>query len=131
MLYTMIIVTALSCNPQPEVSRKFFSAIWTVETSQATDGPSWGDGGRSRGPLQISRAAWIDSGIPGSWSDCDRLAYAKLVLESYLDRYCIERRLGHMPTDQDRARIWNGGPNGYKKKSTLLYWSKVQRLLNQ
>ena len=27
------------------------------------------------------------------------------------------------------ARCWNGGPKGYKRKSTLHYWNKVNRLL--
>ena len=35
------------------------------------------------------------------------------------------------PTDSDEviARNWNGGPRGYKKKSTLKYWAKVQKEL--
>ena len=31
--------------------------------------------------------------------------------------------------DEDRARIWNGGPNGYKRASTLNYWAQVQQHL--
>lgn len=33
------------------------------------------------------------------------------------------------PTNEKIARNWNGGPNGYKKKSTLKYWGKVQKQL--
>tara|TARA_Y100000389_G_C17445490_1_gene511334 strand:- start:1439 stop:1978 length:540 start_codon:yes stop_codon:yes gene_type:complete len=32
---------------------------------------------------------------------------------------------GH--SDEHIARNWNGGPKGYKRKSTGKYWSKVQR----
>ena len=32
-------------------------------------------------------------------------------------------------TDEDRARIWNGGPNGYKKQATVKYWKKVKEHL--
>ena len=33
------------------------------------------------------------------------------------------------PTNEILARNWNGGWNGYKKKSTLKYWQKVKRKL--
>ena len=33
------------------------------------------------------------------------------------------------PTDEKLARNWNGGWNGYKKKSTLKYWYKVKQQL--
>lgn len=29
------------------------------------------------------------------------------------------------------ARIWNGGPNGWKKPSTLSYWHKVRKHLRR
>ncbi len=47
----------------------------------------------------------------------------------YLRRYATAKRLGREPTFEDMARIWNGGPNGHKKQSTLVYWSKVQKVL--
>ena len=33
------------------------------------------------------------------------------------------------PTDEKLAMNWNGGWNGYKKKSTLKYWYKVKQQL--
>ena len=33
------------------------------------------------------------------------------------------------PTNERLARDWNGGWNGYKKKSTLKYWNKVKKQL--
>lgn len=35
--------------------------------------------------------------------------------EKYTGRYATRQRLGREPTDEDRARIWNGGPNGWKE----------------
>ena len=34
----------------------------------------------------------------------------------------------HHPEDSDEviARCWNGGPKGWKRKSTNHYWNKVQ-----
>lgn len=51
------------------------------------------------------------------------------IFERYMELYATKARIGRDPTDQDRARIWNGGPNGWKKKSTLEYWKKVKKAL--
>lgn len=51
------------------------------------------------------------------------------VCQKYLKQYATRERLGREPTLQDLARIWNGGPNGFKKQSTLGYWSRVQKAL--
>ena len=50
-------------------------------------------------------------------------------MQSYMNRYATEARLGRKPTNEDIARIHNGGPNGYKKESTLKYWKKVEKCL--
>ena len=41
------------------------------------------------------------------------------VMGSYMGRYATPERLGRQPTDEDIARIHNGGPNGYRLDSTL------------
>ena len=48
------------------------------------------------------------------------------MIQAYMNRYATERRLGHPATDEDIARIHNGGLNGYRKPSTLKFWRKVQ-----
>ena len=52
------------------------------------------------------------------------------------DRYSREKSIEmfyiwkefHHPEDSDEviARCWNGGPKGWKRKSTNHYWNKVQ-----
>jgi hypothetical protein len=37
-----------------------------------------------------------------------------------------ERETGREPTAEVLARIHNGGPRGWKRKSTLAYWEKVE-----
>lgn len=111
-------------------SADLVDAIHQVETSGRL-GPIKGDGGAALGPLQIHKACWIDSGIPGRYEDCADLAYAKRVFDAYIARYATVRRLGRPVTDEDRARIWNGGPNGYKKTATIKYWTKVRKELNR
>lgn len=53
------------------------------------------------------------------------------VCEKYLSLYATKVRIGREPTPEDKARIWNGGPNGWKKKKTKGYWIKVKRALAQ
>ena len=108
---------------------RLIRAIHMVETSGRT-GPIRGDGGAALGPLQIHRACWIDANIGGTYAECAGLAYSKRVFAAYMARYATSRRLGRAVTDQDRARIWNGGPNGYKKKATVAYWNKVKEQMN-
>ena len=105
-------------------------AIHMVETSGRT-GPIKGDNGAALGPLQIHKSYWIDANLPGKYSDCADLTYSKRVFRAYMARYATERRLGRPVTDEDRARIHNGGPNGYKKKATLPYWNKVRKELTR
>ena len=105
-------------------------AIHMVETGGRL-GPIKGDGGAALGPLQIHRACWQDANLPGKYEDVADLAYAKRVFAAYMARYATESRLGRPVTDEDRARIWNGGPNGYKKRATLKYWEKVRKVMNK
>ena len=48
------------------------------------------------------------------------------VFRRYMAIYATEARLGHQPTFEDMARIWNGGPRGYLKTSTEGYAGKLK-----
>ena len=99
-----------------------------------------GDNGTSIGPYQISEAYYNDAveqtpslqdngqtyqNVMGPGS----CAYSERVIQAYMDRYATVARLGHTATDKDIARIHNGGPNGFRRSSTLKYWKKVQAYL--
>lgn len=56
---------------------------------------------------------------------------SKEMATKYLMHYGTTRRLGRKPTQEDFARIMNGGPNGWKKDSTKKYWVKVEKELKQ
>jgi hypothetical protein len=56
---------------------------------------------------------------------------SKEMARKYLRHYGTQRRLGRKPTNEDFARIINGGPNGWKKQSTEKYWVKVEKKLIQ
>jgi hypothetical protein len=52
------------------------------------------------------------------------------ICKLYMDIYATEKRLGEV-TNEKMARIWNGGPNGYKNKRTEPYWEKVRVALGE
>jgi len=63
----------------------------------------------------------------------DHLGNRNLSVDSfrkYMAIYATAKRLGREPFEMDKARIWNGGPNGWQNNSTLLYWNKVKGRLN-
>ena len=103
----------------------FFNAVRSVETGGvAQPQDAVGDGGRSIGPYQISRAYWADSGISGDWTRCKDRAYAEAVMLAFWKRYCPEAlRLRDFET---LARVHNGGPRGDRKDATLAYWKRIQ-----
>lgn len=49
------------------------------------------------------------------------------VFRTYMNIYATGSKIGHPVIDQDRTRIWNGGPIGWKKNATLGYWAKVNK----
>ena len=49
----------------------------------------------------------------------------------YINHYATRTRLGRPPTDEDRVRIWNGGPDGHKHLVTKPYWRKVRVALTK
>lgn len=114
---------------------KYEDATWLVESSRK-EGMIWGDNGRSLGPLQISKACWIDAteydkSIGGKYEDCQHLWYSVKIQRAYMKRYCNERRLGRKPTDFDRARIWCAGPDGWKQECSLPYARKIMEAMNE
>jgi hypothetical protein len=46
-----------------------------------------------------------------------------------IEMFNVIRHNTPSPTNEKIARNWNGGPNGYRKNSTLKYWQKVKKLL--
>ena len=87
------------------------------------------------GCYQIRECFWIDalehdSNIGGEYEDVIDREYAEKVIYAFWDRYATEERLGRPVTHEDRARMHNGGPNGYKKTKTIKYWNKVKEILD-
>lgn len=113
------------------VSELLLAALIGVESGGDTKAK--GDGGKAIGCLQIhkgvvedvNRIYRLEKGFV--WpDDCYDKKKAVQICYLYLCHYSCPKRLGREPTPEDMARIWNGGPNGYRKKNTLKYWVKVK-----
>ncbi len=61
----------------------------------------------------------------------DSISYSEEVIMTYMCRYATEQRLGRPPTDEDIARIHNGGPNGFMNSSTDVYWNAVSACIQR
>jgi len=88
-----------------------------------------GDNGKAIGSFQIWRTYWHDAvehdkTIGGKYEDCKNDEYAKRIILAYWDRYAPKNA-----TDEQLARIHNGGPQGWKNSNTIKYWNKVKKEL--
>ena len=114
-------------KPQQQVSPALLAAIRQVE-SHGND-KAVGDGGKAIGPYQVWRVYWqdaveFDKTLGGSYQDCYDPAYAARVVRAYMARYAPKGA-----SDEQLARIHNGGPKGHQKEATVAYWAKVQKEL--
>ena len=129
-IISILLLSAVVVYAEPLNHSSLLHALYMVESGGRKNPPD-GDNGRAIGPYQIWHSYWLDAtsfdrSIGGTYQDCRKKAYAEKVVKAYLKKYATRKRLGHKPTDEDRARIHNGGPNGFRKASTLKYWKKVR-----
>ena len=84
----------------------------------------------SYGILQIQQVAIDDVnkeyGTSYVHEEMFNISCAEEVFELYIKMWTshLEKRLKRAATEEDIVRIWNGGPNGYKRKSTAPYLKK-------
>lgn len=132
MLFSILSTISSSSEPISNTKtnnhQKLLDAICIVETG--CDNTKVGADGEI-GSYQILPAYWqdaleFDPSIGGVYEDVLNDEYARKVILAYWNRYATERRIGRPVTNEDRARIHNGGPNGWKKKATEIYWEKVK-----
>jgi hypothetical protein len=132
MLSGILTVSLLTAPLTEKEMTDVLAAIRIVESNDDPD--AVGDGGDSIGCYQIQKCYWLDakefSDLGGTYLDCYNRGYADRTVRFYMARYATERRLGREVTQEDVARIHNGGPNGYKKECTKKFWKKVEVILN-
>lgn len=120
MIPSVILATLIAySNPTP-----LQFAIMMKESEITNNSPfTVGDNGRSLGAYQIQEAYWEDSGIglpylPWVYSP----VLSEIAMKGYWKRYKAD-------TDEKKARIHNGGPNGMNIKATQNYWDDIKRRL--
>lgn len=90
--------------------------------------PRHGDHGRRYGIYQTGIEVVHDVnrfyGTHYVLKDADDRTKATLICTLYLEHWGREYMLttGKIPTDEVLARIWNGGPTGWKRHATRHYW---------
>lgn len=114
--------------PEEEHNSEILDAIWDLESGRADYLEGLGPSGEL-GPYQITEAYWEDAGRLGSWQDCRDADYSRRVVVAYMKRWVPEAwEAGDAETIM---RTHNGGPRGGSKDSTLDYWTRGRKLLDQ
>ena len=107
------------------------AALITVESSGNNEKACNG----KLGCLQISPVVveQVNRHYGTSFKETDALNRykAKEIVEKYIRMTALPERIGRIPTDEDKARIWKGGLKGYKRQDTKPYWKKVNRELKK
>ena len=82
------------------------------------------------GALQVRPCVVRDvnriAGTHYRWAEMTNRWAAMGVFRIYTGHYCTEARLGRPVTNQDLARVWHGGPSGWKRSKTVAYWRRVR-----
>tara|TARA_R110000851_G_scaffold123234_4_gene252953 strand:+ start:333 stop:728 length:396 start_codon:yes stop_codon:yes gene_type:complete len=131
MLFASLMLGLLQVTLTPQQT-ELVNALIQVESNGNDD--AVGDNGNAIGCLQIWEIYHTDaterSNIGGKYLDCYTRDYSIKVFDAYMRRYARDAWTDPLKFDAEKvARIHNGGPKGYKKKSTLKYWAKVQSIL--
>ena len=133
-IVVFIFVLFFTPHARADVPPDTLIAALIQKESSNNDNPTPGDDGTAFGPLQI-RQGCIDDvnercGTTYRAEDMQGNRPLSIwICRRYIDMYATKSRIGRSPTIEDMARIWNGGPIGWKKKSTSRYWQDVRRIL--
>ena len=126
-LYLAAIVS-IAVPPTDSEMDKLFGAMLVVEGNPTNKKVHEPNGTITQGPYCISRAYWDDAMEFSDYVvDYDKYVnnheMCEAVMRLYFKRY-------KACTLEQMARIHNGGPRGMSKKSTEVYWAKVQEAMS-
>jgi hypothetical protein len=126
LMLVLLISTSITANNINNIRE----VLKHVETSYNSD--LIGDGGASFGILQIQKGVILDInrkfGTDYTHQDAFEVNCAEEIFELYIQMYTdkLEKREARAATEEDIVRIWNGGPRGYQRSSTLGYLVKYK-----
>lgn len=112
-----------------------YTAIGEVESHNSDQ--AVGDGGKAVGRYQIHMTVIEDvnelCGTNYTAEDRKDPEKAREIMEKYIGIWAkhYEKTQKKTATDEIKARIWNGGPYGWRKKATEKYWEKVQKAMKE
>ena len=128
---TFILIVGMSFILNATPSNKLIDAICKVESNNGMY--IVGDKGKAIGCLQIWKTVVDDinkySKVKYTYADRYNKVKSYEMFKLYIGHYATKKRLGRKPTNEDMTRIWNGGPNGYKKTATIKYWNKIKKYM--
>lgn len=146
LLLMVFLVTFMSLVGEAaklKVSDSLITAIMQVESE--LNAKAIGDGGRAIGMAQIHKICINDVNriekivakqegrkpIRFKYSDRKSPSKSRQIMKIYLSYYGLkyEKNTGLKATPEILSKIWNGGPNGWKKQATIAYWIKVRNRL--
>lgn len=109
----------------------FFDALAMKESHNKPLSPRYDTNGKIvLGYFQITKDYWQDAydadpSIGGSWEQCQYdKGYGETVIIAYMSHYVPRAVATH--NYEVIARCHNGGPKGYKYRSTVAYWQDVK-----
>ena len=112
------------------ITLDFFIAIAIVESGMHPD--AVGDRGKAIGIVQISEICVDDVNriydLDYTYDDRWDIQKSEEIFNLYLKHWGWNyyKTTNKPPSERVMARIWNGGPEGWKKPSTIKYWDKVK-----
>lgn len=103
-----------------------------IQEGASCDSDHWDVNGRAVGCLQIHEGILIDlkNMCNKTYNMEDMKSFVLSIqacrewLELWGKKY--QKKVGKEADYEQLARMWNGGPNGYKKDATLKYWQGVK-----
>lgn len=128
-----VILTAISSQAMSAWNHPLFAAMRQVESYNGRE--LVGDHGMSRGVYHIQACYIKDVNRVYSTKftlvDRDDPVKAHRIVRLYLAHYgrVYNKTTGKPVTCEVLARIHNGGPEGWRKKSTLKHWKRVERAM--
>ena len=121
---------------EPVIDKQNVSLIDAlIQVESNGDVNAVGDNGKAYGCLQIWDVVIQDVNRVYRTNYKHKDAFSKSKAEQICRLYLThwgkhyERTTHKKVTYEILARIWNGGPKGYKKKQTIAYWNKVRKEL--
>ena len=134
-IFLLFVLFAVSFTAQSENLEDIRDVLKHVESEHdpAALGDYRGDTPTAFGILQIRKIAIDDVnrvyGTNYIINDAFNIECAEEIFQLYIEHWSskLERREGRVASTADIVRIWNGGPRGYMKQSTIWYLNKFIR----